>query len=229
MSTFNSGLPANTTKIREYPDVLQNNFNGIKVGDLSFKPYAVNLPERTSLAPPYNVVPTRSDDTMILYADADGAGSGETELWVLDDRNPANEIQLTQDGDLGASGTTVRASALSIGSTPLSIGINQMVVASGSFDTNGTLLYGVNMAAVSHPGTGSYNVAVNADVLLNSNYIVLVTVYNDGTFGDSERVGNVVTTAAPVAATPTNIAIKIRSGGGSSNDQRFNVVVIGGR
>jgi hypothetical protein len=99
--TWNASLPSNSTKIRNYPTVLTNNFSAVEQGDISLKHWQSNFIERNGVAPSND--PTRADDTMILYSKQDA--SGNTELFVLDDRNPANVIQLTKGGKIGSEST----------------------------------------------------------------------------------------------------------------------------
>ena len=84
--TWNASLPSNTTKIRNYPTILQDNFNSVEQGDLSLKYQALNIDERAG-------DPTRSDDTMIIFSKNDGSN---TELYVMNDQNPADVIQMTK-------------------------------------------------------------------------------------------------------------------------------------
>lgn len=215
--------PTNTTKIRNLGVVIRPNWAAIQTADPTFTPDAFNFRDRTAAGLAVN--PTAIATAYIGYCKQDAAGNPE--FFGID--AASNVIQFSKAGRIGIPTQGVNALNFIMDSTSVTYGKNQMIVATGSFDANGNLLSGVNMAAVSHPGTGSYNIAVNADILLNSNYQVIVTCFNDGTFADSERVINLVTKAAPVAATPTNIALKIRSGGGTSRDQKFDVIVVGGR
>jgi hypothetical protein len=215
--------PTNTTKIRNLGVVIRPNWAAIQTADSTFTPDALNFKNRTPSVVPID--PAAIATAYIAYCKEDAAGNPE--LFGI---SAASEIvQFTKAGRLGVATQGVNALNFIMDSTSFTYGKNQMIVASGSFSAAGALLSGVNMSAVSHPGTGSYNIAVNADVLLNSNYQVIVTCFNNGAFGDSERVANLVTKGVPSAGNPTNIAIKIRSGGGSSNDQKFDVIVIGGR
>lgn len=220
---FDNTQPTNTTKIRNLGVVIRPNWVAIEQADSTFKPWAINFTDRTAAGIAVN--PTALAAAYLMYCKQDAAGNPE--LFGID--VASNIIQFTKGGRIGLSSQGINALNFIMDSTSFTYGKNQMIVASGSFAANGTLISGVNMAAVSHPGTGSYNIAVNADVLLNNNYQVIVTCFNNGTFSDSERVANLVTKGVPVPATPTNIAIKIRSGGGSSNDQKFDIIVVGGR
>ena len=215
--------PANTTKIRNLGVVIRPNWAAIQTADSTFTPDALNFRDRTAAGLAVN--PTDIATAYIAFCKQDAAGNPE----LFGISSTSDVIQFTKAGRIGVATQGVNALNFIMDSTAVTYGKNQMIIACGSFAANGTLLSGVNMSAVSHPGTGSYNIAVNADILLNSNYQVIVTCFNNGAFGDSERVANLVTKGAPVAATPTNIAIKIRSGGGSSNDQKFDVIVVGGR
>lgn len=160
-----------------------------------------------------------------MYCKQDAAGNPE--LFGISPSSTV--IQYSKAGRIGLATQGVNALNFIMDSTSFTYGKNQMIVATGSFNSSGGLLSGVNMSAFSHPDTGEYIVRVNADVLLNSNYQVLATCQNNGSFGDSERVINVVSKGTPSAGNPTNISLVIRSGGGTRNDQRFDIIVVGGR
>jgi len=92
--TWNASLPANSTKIRDYPTVLTNNFVAIEQGDSSLNQWAINLIDRNVIpsAPP--VDPTAITDNITLYTKPDA--SGRRELHYIDADATPNVIQLTQ-------------------------------------------------------------------------------------------------------------------------------------
>lgn len=223
-------LPNNATKIRNYPSVLTQNWEAIEEGDITLQQWQINLIERNAVPGPISSDPSREDDVMILYSKQDA--SAETESFILDDRNPANVIQITEDGYLGSltqqvSASNVRFDApIAPATYQAEYGINQMLTAYGRFNSAGTLASGFNMAGAAKAGN-TYTVTVAADVLLNSNYILLLTSSTPD--DSSERVINYISKGVPAAGVATTITLAITSGSGSSRSQAFQVVVIGGR
>jgi hypothetical protein len=90
MSTWDATFPLNTTKIRNAPTGLQNNFTAIEQADSSLQQWAINLVDRSTIAGPNT--PVRIDDVGQVYCRTIG---GANELFFLNSRNPANEIQIT--------------------------------------------------------------------------------------------------------------------------------------
>lgn len=234
---FDKTLPTNSTKIRNYPTVLTDNWSGIQTGDLTFKTWQLNFADRDEVegAPPPTQDPTRDDDTMIMFSKNNA--DGETDLYILDDRSApsANEIQLTTNGALGGTSTPLNASSLSFdtdSTTGLTYTDGQFITAFGKFNSSGVLQFGKNMATAStpHPGTGLYNIDVNADVFQNANYIISGVVKRSGDSSGSARSVMPLLTPAPVASTVTTIQLEIkRSGGRTDTFDDFQVMICGGR
>lgn len=82
---FDANQPTNTTKIRNLGTVIRPNWLAILQGDATFKPYAVNLANRTSL--PITADPAVIADTYLLYSKKDGAGN--VQVYV---ENPAAKV-----------------------------------------------------------------------------------------------------------------------------------------
>lgn len=232
---FDKTLPANSTKIRRYPTVLNDNFAAIQEGDDSFQLWQANFIDRDLVpgAPPPSQDPTRIDDTMIIYSKQND--DGETDLFILDDRTIANIMQLTQDGHLGSTNTSLNAKDLSFdvdSTTGMTYSDGQLITAYGKFNSGGTLLYGKNMATAGtpHPSTGLFNVNVNADVLKNANYIISGNVSDSSGSGSSSKALMPLLTPAPVAATATTIQVEIKRSGGRTNTfDYFMIMICGGR
>jgi hypothetical protein len=77
--------PTNTTKIRNLGTVIRPNWIAIVQADATFKPYAINLANRTSLPIPAD--PAVIADTYLLYSKKDGAGN--VQVYV---ENPAAKV-----------------------------------------------------------------------------------------------------------------------------------------
>jgi len=72
---FDPSLPADSTKLRLAPGVIQDNWEAIEEADSSFKPYAVNLNNRTPLAVPND--PVAIANAYLVYSKDDAAGNPE--------------------------------------------------------------------------------------------------------------------------------------------------------
>jgi len=72
---FDPALPANSTKLRLAPGVIQDNWVAIEEAQSSFKPQAINLDNRTPLAVSND--PTAIADAYITYCKDDAAGNPE--------------------------------------------------------------------------------------------------------------------------------------------------------
>ena len=234
---FDKTLPTNSTKIKNYPTVLTNNFAGIQTGDETFKVWQLNFADRNQVAgaPPPTQDPTRIDDTMIVFSKDDP--DGETELFIIDDRSTANNFQITQNGALGSTTTPLNGSSLSMdvdATTGLTYVDGQFITAYGFFNSAGILQFGKNMATsgTPKPFTGEFNIDVNADVLQNANYIVNGTVKtNQASTSGSVRAIEARLVPAPVASTVTTIKVQIRSSSGTTNSSYsgFYITICGGR
>src|SRR3990167_6051303 len=102
---FVPGEPQDTTKIRDLGAVIRPNWSAIQTADSSFKPYAINLIERTSAGQPGD--PTAIADTFIIFSKDDGA---DAEFYGIDENS--NVIQLSQDGAMGSTSTQVNANGI---------------------------------------------------------------------------------------------------------------------
>ncbi len=227
--SWDSSLPSNTTKMRQYPTVLTNNFvqieQGADNGDvISLQQWQVNFIQRTSIPgnPPPSLDPTTTANTITFYSKLDN----NAQMFIRDDQ--ANIIQLTQDGKLGAVTQSVAAAdfQMDAGTPIMTFGVNQMIMAHGSFNATGALLNGINFAASAAPvGTGLFDINVSADILLNVNYRVFGTVTLAGA---SQRIIQVVTKGVPVGATVTTIRVRVM-GNTTGHDLPFDILVVGGR
>lgn len=230
--TWNEDLPDNSTKIRVYPQVLTDNWKAIQAGDPTLKYRATNFIDRSTASEAPATTPTRDDDTMIMYSKNDGTN---TELFILNDQNPADDLQITQVKALGSTSTPLNASSISFDVDPttgLTYTDGQFIVAFGKFNSSGVLQFGKNMttSGAPHPATGLYNIDVNADVLQNANYIITGVVTETGNSGGSIRGVMPLLTPAPVASTTTTIQLEIKRDGGRTNTfTNFQVMICGGR
>lgn len=210
--------PTTATKISQLATILTNNQNGIQNGEVPF----VNLRLTSSSDP------ARNDNYSWVYGK--DPGTSLIELFFEDNDNPAHVIQLTSGGNLGSVTTPLIGSQIALSSS-LNYFDGQFVTAYGYFNNVGAFQYGRNMAANGspHPGTGQFQVDVNADVLINANYIVVGIVFQGGlSSGTSAKSVNASILPAPVAATPTTLTIEVRQESGRA-DFPFMLMICGGR
>ena len=213
---FDKTLPSNVTKIRNYPTVLTDNFAAIEEGDLSLTHWQLNFIERNAVpgAPPPANDPTRQDDTMILFSKQDSGG--ETELFFLDDRSPANNVQITENGALGSASTAMSMDSFTFDSGTTTFNENNIINAHGAFSETGVAIY-VNACTVSRPSTGRYNVVFSV-ARANTNYAVTA---------NSEDTGN--SRACKIANRTVNgFQIHVVNGSGTSRNAGCYFMVVGG-
>ena len=151
-------LPANSTKIRNYPTVLTDNFSAIEEGELTLKHWQVNFIERDAVpgAPPPTNDPTRADDTMILFSKQDPAA--ETELFFMDDQNPANIVQLSETGKLGSALTQLVLLNISFGSETTEYVSDNLVGYWATVDTGGNILSQSGGLSAVRDSTGRFTI-----------------------------------------------------------------------
>ena len=98
---WNLTQPADTAKIRDLGVLIRPNWDAIEQGDLTFKPKAINLNDRTISGPSAN--PTPIADSYIVYSKSVAAGNSE--LYGIDESG--NILQITSGlPTLTANGTS---------------------------------------------------------------------------------------------------------------------------
>lgn len=85
---FDTTQPTDTTKVRNLGIVIRPNWQAIETGDSTFKPQALNLDNRTPIAPANN--PTAIADTYILYCKDDVGGNPE--LFGIDETSVVSQF-----------------------------------------------------------------------------------------------------------------------------------------
>jgi hypothetical protein len=99
---FDKTLPANGTKIRDYPTVLGNNFTAIQEGDDTLQYWQTNYVDRDTVAgaPPPTQDPVAIADTMVVFSKNDGSN---TELFSMDPSSVISQLTFT-DRSLAQTG-----------------------------------------------------------------------------------------------------------------------------
>lgn len=169
---FDNTQPTDTTKIRNLGVVIRPNWVAIEEAESTFRPYAINLQNRTPL--PDDNDPATIADTSIIYCKDDAAANPE----AFHKDGSGNIVQLTQAGKLGSSSTDLIGNTFTLGST--SIGLNNSIVAWGRFNYNAanplaTRVTFVNSSglntSITYTGVGQYTFTLSP-ALTNSNYLV---------------------------------------------------------
>lgn len=169
---FDKTQPTDTTKIRNLGTVIRPNWDAIETADSTFKPYAINLQNRTPLGVSND--PATIADTSIIYVKDDGAGNPE--LYSKD--GSGNIIQMTEGGRIGGPSTNFKINNYRFGSGTVDYSINNIVSAYVRWNSGGTALsaFGCTVAKVS---TGVYEITLTT-ARNNTNYIPVACAFNEG-------------------------------------------------
>lgn len=216
---FDKTLPTNTTKIRNYPTVLTDNFAGIQEGDLTFKVWQANFADRDLVpgAPPPAADPTRDDDTMIVFAKQNA--DAETDLFVLDDRSPANNYAITENGKLGGRATSLVTQDITFGTDPFVYTSAYLPTVWGSITGAGAVEAWSNGIASTSVVSSRRRVTFAAGTIVNTSYSVLVTP----TTGGNTRI------ATWINKTATSVDIRITNQNNTDALVAFDIVIFGGK
>lgn len=218
---YDKTLPSNTTKIRNYPTVLTDNFSAIEQGDISLKHWQINFIERNAVpgAPPPANDPTRADDTIILFSKQDGAS--ETELYFMDDRNPANIVQLTEAGKVGSANTQFVAQDISFAAETATYNSGNMVAYWAKISSAGAIQGSSGGVTSARGSVGNYTVTFTVPQG-SVNYGVNVSVKNNNS-SDNPHIANYHT---PAVGT---VQVMIRNQNNTPVDREFSISVFGAR
>lgn len=230
--SWDASLPTDSTKIRNYPTVLQDNFGAIEQGDASLLHWQANFIDRQQVpgAPPPAADPTRIADTMILYAKQHPT-SGETEFFVMDDQASPNLFALTDGGFLGARGTRGKFQNITIGSNSFVNNQNSFVFAHGLVPAAGGAITGSGLGSATIGTVGSdsnaYTIPFSGRNPTNANYVVMITPESSRAAGQNNvRIGNVI----PGTKTTSQFSVRIQANDANTNvtGVAFSVMIVGG-
>lgn len=211
-------LPSNTTKIRQYPTVLTANFAAVEEGDSSLQNWKINLIQRNAIpsAPP--VTPAKIANVVQVYAKQ--SIFSRSELFVTDDHSPANTIQLTQDGKIGAQGQDIRANNYFYGADTLGRGLWAAPTAMGRISASGTVQTGSQgIASVTLAGS-VFTVNFVGGRLTNTNYMVFIT---------PERGTSNPRFACWENKSTASVDVRVVNQNGTLAPEAFDIIVFGGR
>lgn len=207
---FDKTQPTDTTKLRNLGVVIRPNWVAIEEGDSSFRPYAMNLQNRTPLGVSND--PATIADTYILYEKDDGAGNPE--LYGKD--GSGNIIQISEDGRLGGPSTDVKMNNYRFGSSTVDYGQNNIVSAMVRWDSSGNALSSFGCSIV-RTSTGLYTVTLTT-ARTNTNYWPVACAFDEG----NSRCAKVNITSTTV------FTVHIVNDNGSSRDCGGFCHVVGG-
>tara|TARA_R110002126_G_scaffold77229_5_gene192679 strand:- start:6799 stop:7485 length:687 start_codon:yes stop_codon:yes gene_type:complete len=225
---FDKTLPTNSTKIRNYPTVLTDNWSAIQTGDLTFKTWQLNFADRDEVegAPPPTQDPTRDDDTMIMFSKNNA--DGETDLYILDDRSSPSNFALTENGKVGGRATSAVFQDISIGTNTFVNDQNNFVWAHGRVPKAGGAISGQGLGTATTGSVSGYNPAYTITLTRtpsNANYQVFIMCEGTGS-SSRARVGGLI----PGTRTVNDFSVFIQRTGDSDmkTDADYYIMVVGG-
>lgn len=180
--SWNSSLPSDTTKVREGPLAIRNNFQAIQEAPSSFSQYCVNLINRSTVGSISNT-PAPIANVMEVYSRS-GDVSLQAELYAQN--NNTGEVQLTSGGRMGSQSTSVNAADLymaggTIGYTGNNFVTAWALVTPSTSPTPPVITYGSNIASATNPSKGNYTV-VTSNIFTNANIAVFVMPVNTNSY-----------------------------------------------
>lgn len=206
--SWNAGLPQDSSKLRLSAAMIRSNWNQIQTGGV---PYTkIQLSKQAS-------DPTRQNNTGWLYGK--NPGTGFTELFYEDDRNPSTVIQLTDDGAIGSATATLETQFITFNAGTTFLDKNKQVLGWLRVNSNGTAASTSGDMTCSKTGTGEYTITFNLATV--SAYVAAVTIVDSGGSRRGCEVKSIV-------ANSFKVEIYSQSTG-SGVDEDFHVIVFGGR
>ncbi len=204
---WNKTLPADSSKLRLSAAIIRSNWDAIETGGVPYD--YLQLSKQV-------INPTRADATGWLYTK--DPGSGYSELYYEDDRNPAEVIRLTNDGGIGAPGQTMYADAITFDNGVSYTDATHQILGWLRVASNGAVTATSGDMTCARISTGNYTVTFVTPA--TSFYTTALTLQNSG----NTRSGSVLNT------TNNSFTVNIYSNSsGSNNDEAFHITVFGGR
>lgn len=212
---WNRSLPANATKLRLTPSILQANWDAIEFGQV---PYDYLRLEKQGAAP------ARVANHGLVYSL--NPGTGFTELYFRDDRNPSLQTQITNGGKIGTTSTILNAQSISFNGTfqntqsAMCTAWSYVVIAANAISAQTN--YGMSWTRTS---TGLYKSTFTASQVTNSNYAIVGTAFSSSGGGEA----TILSFAADKTRDTSEFSIRIQKTDDSNSDRSFMVAVFGGR
>jgi len=204
---WDASLPANSTKIRLGPAVIRDNWQAIQQADSTFRPYAINLTDRTPLAVSNN--PTAisgSNNACTLYCKQDA--SGNQEIYSIDPSS--NVIQLTEGGAMGSTNTDVNMNQFSFDGS-ITYNENNIITAWAVIDgPTGNILSSSNIASCLKSG-GNYTVTLS-NTQTSANYVVIAQARDRSVKASTVTTTNFILQGANNLPSNSNISVIVVGG-----------------
>lgn len=216
---WDKDLPADTTKVRNGPLEIRNNNEAIEEADATFRPYALNLIDRGSVAPPITNPPATIASTNIVYSRT-GAVSGLSELYSI---NPTHDTQVTHAGRIGSPSTGGTVSGLMYLTKTYDNAQANMVSAWAQCSSAGGFAgFSRSIATCTRTGTGAYTLTTDP-VFINASVGVMLTCHAGAA---DVRVINWVTKS--YGASIFTVTVTIVNDNASPRDENFDIMLVGG-
>lgn len=211
---FSPSLPADNSKVRNFPSEIRDNFTAIDNGDDSFAPDRLNLSVQGSN-------PTLLDNAIILYSKD---SSSESALYAKNDADDV--IQMTDQEYIGGASQKMKAVSIRFGTGTIDNNQNAMCTAWGRFNTSGGTVAAYNCTAA-RTSTGFFTITFDT-AMANANYSVVVHSMATATLDEFTTLASVRKYSTNA---PTTTAFKIKivdTPNYSPINAEFSIMVFGG-
>lgn len=210
---WNRSLPANATKLRLTPSILQANWDAIEFGQV---PYDYLRLEKQGAAP------ARVANHGLVYSL--NPGSGFTELYFRDDRNPSLQTRLTNNGGIGALGQLIYGSAIVLSGTYQNVQ-NSFVSAFGRCQGAGGLAgTAFHIASCTRTAQGEYTIVTDTS-FASGNVCVIATCTRPG----SSTPGTFNWITKSFSVDTVTITGETKNRDGQNRDIDFDLMILGGK
>lgn len=211
---WNKNLPADATKLRLSAGIIRSNWDAIETG---LVPYAKLKLARQAANP------TRQNNFGWIFTK--NPGTGFSELYYEDDRNPASVIQLTSAGVLGSSSTAILTTGITFsGKTQVN---NQTAIVSAWAQCQGTASgfagFAYNIASCNRTATGEYTIKTTNN-FINGSIAFIGTTKQIG----SSTPGVLNWLTKSFSAGVVTITCEIKNRNGQHDDAPFDIMILGG-
>ena len=217
--TWNQSLPADASKLRLSAGLIRTNWKALEEGGVPFD--SLRLQQQA-------VAPTRLAGHGWLFTA--NPGSGQTELFYEDDRNPGMSTQLTSGvgspvPGIGAAGQLIYGSALIFSGTYQNVQdsfVSAWARCQGT--ASGFLGTAFHIASCTRTATGEYTIATDA-TFLDGDVAVIGTTRQLS----SDTPGTFNWLVKSFAAGVVTITVEVKNRSGQHDDRAFDIMILGGR
>lgn len=214
---WQKNLPGDDTKLRTSQTYVRANWDAIETGGVPYDKLKLES---------QGANPTREAGFGWVYGK--NPGTGFTELYYEDDRNPASVIQLTNVGGIGNSTVSLYANNITFNNGTTFLDKNKQILGWLRVDANGTASGtsgDMTVAKYMDPGAQTGRYVVTFTVPTISSYVALVQISSSSGSSNLSRRSSTVTNRT---ANSFRVTIYSNSTGDPENED-FMVIVFGGR